>query len=65
MSLMLVMWGNSRGWDVVRGVDIDDLADGVRNMLQCDGVAADHPDDRHDDHDDAGQHRADEESLAS
>ena len=40
--------------DVVRGVDIDDLTDGVRNMLQRDGVAADHPDDRHDDHDDAG-----------
>ena len=56
--------GEQPRMDVVRGVDIDDLADGVRNMLQRDGVAADHPDDRHDDHDDAGQHRADEESLA-
>ncbi len=48
---------------VVRGVDIDDLADGVRNMLQRDGIASDHPDDGHDDYDDAGKHRADQKSL--
>ena len=30
--------GEQPRMDVVRGVDIDDLADGVRNMLQRDGL---------------------------
>ena len=49
---------------VVRRVDIDDLADGVGDVLQCDGVASGHPDDGHDDYDDAGKHRADQEPFA-
>ena len=49
--------------DVLRGVDVDDLRDAGRNLLQGDFVAAGHPDDRHHDHDDAREHRADQKSL--
>ena len=49
--------------DVLRGVDIDDLRNGGRNLLQGDFVAARHPDDGHHDHDDAREHRADQKSL--
>ena|GEM_PF-4999855 len=50
--------------DVLQRIDVDDLTDFGRDAFEGDGVAAEDPDERHDDDYDAGQHRADQEALA-
>ena len=54
MSLMPVMCGKRRGCTWCAASILTTWLTDVGDVLQCDGVASGHPDDGHDDYDDAG-----------